>query len=422
MSSECTVELERIAHGGEAIGRWQGKVVFVPYAIPGERVRVRIAEEKRSYARAELLEVLDASPDRVEAPCPYFGRCGGCQWQHVSYQRQLDLRLEVVTDSLRRLGHVAEPPVAGIVPSDDAWLYRNNVQLHTTGEGQLGFVTIDGRTVMPIAKCLIAHELLDDMYASLDFAWRDLERLTLRAGASTGEQLVLLETRGEEAPELEIDLPISFVHMSGEGKLTPLVGEPHIYELVGERSYRISAPSFFQVNTAQAANLVEVVREFCALQGGERVLDLYCGVGTLSLALAERAAEVVGVESSPWSAADADVNGADVPSFSVLEGMAEEVLPRLEGPFQVLVVDPPRNGCGRAVLDGIVDLAPQRLVYVSCDPATLARDTAYLAERGLQLESMVAVDMFPQTAHVETVAAFSTQRSAFSIQQVTSDA
>ena len=408
MSNERDIELDldQIAHGGEAIGRWQGKVVFVPFAIPGERVRARLTEEKRGYARAELVDVLTPSPDRVEPPCSYFGRCGGCQWQHISYKRQLELRLEVIADAMRRLARLPESPIEGIVPAQDAWVYRNSVQLHTTPAGELGFVTTGGRTVMPIAKCLIAHELLDEVHASLDFAWRDVQRLSLRAGVNTGEQLVLLETAGEEAPELEVDLPVSFAHLNDKGQLFALVGNPFFHERLGERTYHISAPSFFQVHTPQAENLVEVVRELGRLQGQERLLDLFCGVGTLSLALAPYATEVIGVEASPWAAADAEVNGEGVANFTILEGEAAEVLPHLEGEFPVIVVDPPRSGCGQALIAKMAGLRPQRLVYVSCDPATLARDTVYLLEQGLHLENIVAVDIFPQTAHVETVALF----------------
>jgi 23S rRNA (uracil1939-C5)-methyltransferase len=168
----------------------------------------------------------------------------------------------------------------------------------------------------------------------------------------------------------------------------------------------VSGPSFFQVNTAQAENLVEVVQEYAALQGGERLLDLFSGVGTFSLALASRAAEVIAVESSPWSAADAEANGEGVGNFTILEGSAGEVLPRLDGPFQAIVVDPPRSGCGKEVIEEIARLQPERLIYVSCDTATLARDSVYLHQAGLRLERMVALDMFPQTAHVETVARF----------------
>lgn len=409
--TELVITPDRIAHGGEAIARWEGKVVFVPYAIPGEEVRVRLVEEKARYARAELLEVLQPSSDRVEPPCPYFGVCGGCQWQHISYRRQLDLRLEVVADQMRRLGRIAEPPLDGIVPADEPWGYRNYIQLLPVpaAEGQaeaavgLGFMGVDGRTVVPIAQCLLAHDLVDELHSSLDLEWGEFSRLSLRAGVNTGERLILLETESDEAPELALELPASFAHLTGEGDLTTLVGDPYFHERMHDLLYRVFAPSFFPEHTAQVQNLMEVVREFCALDGSERVLDLYCGVGAFSLDLATRATEVVGVEPSPWAAADAQANGEDLANFTIHEGEVEEVLPALEGSFPVAVAYPPRTGLG-GIIGGLAELGARRLVYVSDDPATLARDTVALQEAGFELTQMLALDMSPQTAHVETVA------------------
>lgn len=412
---EIVVTPDHIAHGGEAIARWEGKVVFIPFAIPGEEVRVRLLEEKARYARAELLEVLRPSPDRIEPPCPHFGICGGCQWQHITYQRQLDLRLEVVADQMLRLGRVAAPPLDGIVPADEPWGYRNTIQLLPVAAAEpaegdpvaLGFVSTDGRTVTPIARCLLAHDLVDEMHSSLDLNWAGFRRLSLRAGISTKDQLMLLETDTDEAPELELDVPASFAHLTAGGDLTTLVGDPYLQERLHDRLYRIFAPSRFPPHTAQAQNLVEVVREFCALDGSERVLDLFCGVGTFSLDLAARAAEVEGVEPSEWAAADAQANGEDRPNFTIHEGEVEEVLPALDGPFAVVVADAPRTGLGEAVIASLIAVRPRRLVYVSDDPATLARDTVALGEAGFHLTQMLALDMSPQTAQVQTVALMS---------------
>jgi len=414
-AAEIVITPDRIAHGGEAIARWEGKVVFVPYAIPGEEVRVRLVEEKARYARAEPLEVRQPSPDRVEPPCPYFGVCGGCQWQHVSYQRQLDLRLEVAADQMRRLGRVAEPPLDGIVPADDPWGYLNQIALYpvSAGEGAegapvgLGFVSTDGHTVTPIERCLLAHDLVDELHASIDLEWGAFRRLSLRAGVNTGDQLMLLETDTGEVPELELELPASFAHLSDDEDLITLVGDPYFHERLHDRLYRIFAPSYFPMHTAQVQNLVEVVREFCSLDGSERVLDLFCGVGAFSLDLAARAAEVVGVEPSPWAAADAQANGEDLANYTIHEGEVDEVLPALEGSFPVVVVDPPRTGLGEAVIASLIAVRPRRLVYVSDDPATLARDTVALGEAGFQLTQMLALDMYPQTAQVQTVALMS---------------
>jgi 23S rRNA (uracil1939-C5)-methyltransferase len=408
---EFELQLTQAAHGGECIGRHEGKVVFVPFGIPGERVRVRLVEQRRSYARAALLEVLEPSPHRVQPPCPYYGQCGGCHWQHVSYQHQLDIKLAVVADQFRRLARLEEVPLEGIVPADEPWAYRNHIQLHPAGamaEGvvQLGFVALDGQRVLPVAECLLAHPLVWELHQALELSFGALERVSLRAGINTGEQLVLLESSTEEQPLICLDMEASLCQLTPSGRLYTLVGRSHLHELLNGRRYRISAPSFFQVNTHQAEKLLEVVTSFADIGAGECVLDLFAGVGTFSLAFAERGARVAAVELSPWAAQDAGANLAAYGNATVLEADATEALRSLPGTFESVVVDPPRAGCGEELCGLLAALRPARLVYVSCDPATLARDTAYLLRSGLALERLLALDMFPQTAHVEVVALF----------------
>lgn len=408
---EIDLELTQIAHGGEAIGRLQGKPVFVPGGIPGETVRARLAEERRNYARAELVRVLTPSPDRVEPPCPHAPVSPDCRWQHIAYRRQLELCLEVVADQMRRLGHIAEPPIEGIVPAPEAWHYRNHLFFEPpVGGGEeatgLAYPAVDGSGLVPLECCPVAHELVEELALSLDFAWAGLSGLHLRAGITTGEQLILLETDREGVPEIAVDMPVSIAHRDGSGRLYTLVGDAFVRESIGGRMLRLSAPSPFPGNTAQVENLVEVVRQFCALEGRERVLDLYAGVGLFSLDLAGRAAEVVAVEESPWAASDAEENGAGVANLTVLEGEAVEVVPRLEGAFEVVVVSPPRTGCGAALIGQVAAIEPRRLVYVAEDPATLARDTGPLLSAGFRLESILALDLYPQTPRVDCVALF----------------
>ena len=226
MTQGIEIKLDAIAHGGEAIGRHAGKAIFVPYAIPGERVRVEIVEERDRWARARLLDVLERSPDRIEPPCPYFGpaaaACGGCQWQHIAYPRQAELKQEIVADQLRRLGRIANPPVADIVALADpaaaydgaaaavaflAYGYRNNVQFALTPEGRLGFRRVSSHEVVPVERCLLLEPRLNDLHAALDVAWPELIGVDLRAGTEVDDTLILFEAGGDGAPELEIDLP-----------------------------------------------------------------------------------------------------------------------------------------------------------------------------------------------------------------------
>jgi 23S rRNA (uracil1939-C5)-methyltransferase len=401
-----TLQLTSIAHGGEALGRHEGKVIFVPYAIPGEEALVEIVEDKGSYARAQLIEVLSPSPHRVEPTCPHFGpgKCGGCQWQHIAYQAQLEFKAAVVRDQLARLGRLPDVSVKPTIPSSSPWHYRNHVQFAVSDDGRLGFVATDGRRVEPIEVCYLLHPLLDELLAALDLELPGLVRLSLRAGVNTGDQMIIFETRDDEPPVLESDLPVSCVLLLSDGTPVNLIGNNHITEVVAGRRFRISATSFFQVNTAAAEKLMRVVTEYLAPVGGETLLDAYCGVGTFALSLADKVGHVIGVEENAGAVADARLNAAGLANVEFIEGSVEEVLPQLDRPIDLAVLDPPRQGCKPEALTALIKLAPRRIIYVSCDPATLARDARLLAEGGYQLLEVQPVDMFPQTYHIESVA------------------
>ncbi len=434
MDQVLSLTLDAIAHGGEAIGRHGGKAIFVPYAIPGERVRVQIVEEKERWARSRLLEVLSPSPDRIAPPCPYFGpesgACDGCQWQHIAYECQAELKQTIVADQLRRLGRIADPPVADTIvlaapvgpgnadaaggdsqsPVLDtqylAYGYRNYVQFALTPDGKLGFRRSASHQVVPVARCLLLHERLDELHAALEVAEFGLQGVSLRVGINTGDSLALLETAGDEQPEIEISLPASIALVTPRG-VQPLIGQPWVFEEVLGRRYRVSAESFFPVNTVGAAALVEAVAAYAGLRPQETLLDAYCGVGLFALALADSAGEVIGVESSPSGCEDFAFNAGDQPNVTLHEGAMEEVLPALRSQGQrvdVVVVDPPRTGAGPEVIRELAGLGPSRIVYVSCDPATLARDAVHLAAASYRLVEAQPVDTFPQTYHVEVVA------------------
>ncbi|NOZ27603.1 MAG: 23S rRNA (uracil(1939)-C(5))-methyltransferase RlmD [Chloroflexi bacterium] len=410
------LELTGIAHGGEALGRHEGKVIFVPYTLPGERVQARVVEEHKRWARAELVEVLAASEDRVEPPCPHFGpgMCGGCQWQHIRYERQLALKREIVIDQLRRLGHLSDPPVRPALAVGEPFGYRNHVQFAIDRDGQLGFRRAGSREIIPVDRCLLLHPLLDELHAALQLGDEEepaaglagwLRRITLRVGVTTGQALVMFETRGDELPELEVDLSVSCAFLTRDGRVQPLIGPPYITEEVAGREYRISADSFFQVNTAGAQALVDLVQGYLEPEPGDTLLDAYCGVGLFGLAMKGRVDRLIGIEESPSACEDFAWNARDwdPEQVELHEGPVEEVLTVLAEPIDLVVVDPPRSGVGKQALAELARLAPRRIVYVSCDPATLARDVAYLQEGGYRLMEVQPVDMFPQTFHIESV-------------------
>ncbi len=412
-----TLELTGIAHGGEALGRHNGKVIFVAYALPGERVQARVVDEHKSWARAELIEVLSADVDRVDPPCPYFGpgRCGGCQWQHIRYERQLTLKQEIVADQLRRLGHVTDPPVRPTLAVGEPWAYRNHVQFAVDPAGQLGFRRVSSHEIIAVDRCLLLHPLLDELHqefqpgggeeeAALELGgW--LRRVTMRAGVRTGQRLVVFETLGDEPPELEVDLSVSCVLLRRDGQMQGLIGPPYIEEEVAGRVYRVSAGSFFQVNTAGAEVLVKLVQDYLAPHPEDTLLDIYCGVGLFGLAFKGKAGRLIGIEENPLACEDFAWNARDwdPERVELHEGPAEEVLAVLDEPIDLAVLDPPRAGAGKEVLQELARLGPHRVVYVSCDPATLARDVQYLQAGGYRLVEVQPVDLFPQTFHVESV-------------------
>jgi len=406
------VELTTMAHGGDALGRHQGKVVFVPYAIPGETVRAEISEDKGQYAFARLVEVLEPSPHRVVPPCPYFGqdKCGGCQWQHIEYDAQLRFKEHVLREQLERIGDAEEPSVHPTVPDETGWGYRNHAQFHPAPGGGLGFQRASSQRarsdIVAVEYCMVLHPLLSDLYDVIDLDIEGLLRLVLRAGIATGDRLIGFEMTEDSPPALESDETVSCVLLLGEGGYANLIGNNFINEIVADHAYRISASSFFQVNTTQAAELVHLALGYLDLDGDETVLDAFCGVGLFTTHLAERANLVVGVESSPSAVDDLLVNTEDHDNVEIVEGAVEDVLPEITVPVDAALLDPPRGGVDRFALDGLVELGPERIVYVSCDPATLARDARRLRAGGYGLIETRPVDMFPQTYHVESVSLF----------------
>jgi len=399
-----------MAHGGAALGRHEGRVVFVPGAVPGETVRAEITQDKGRFAHARLVEVVEPSADRVTPRCPHVPECGGCQWQHIAYARQLALKTDVVRDQLMRIASITEPPVRPTLASPLAWGYRNRVTF-SVGDDEferLGFQRAASHDVVPINECHIADPRLMALFDDLDLDLPGLTRLTLMAGSDDDDLLMAFETLKDEPPSLSVDFPISCVHLVTGAEAIPvnLVGRNHVTQRVGAYAYRVSAGRFFQVNTGVAETLVELVLAWLDPSPGDTVLDAYCGVGLFTLPLADRAGSVIAVELDPGATEDLILNLGERENADVIEGPVEMVLPDLvaDEPLHSAVVDPPRQGLNVAVIDALVASGPPRLVYVSCDPATLARDVKRLSRGGYTLDDVQPVDMFPQTFHVETVA------------------
>ncbi len=406
-----TFELELIgmAHGGSAIGRHEGRIIFVPYALPGEHITARITEDKGRFAFAAIVALHDASPDRVEPSCSHYkqGGCGGCQWQHIAYPAQLRLKRIVMIDQLQRVGKLDRPSVRETLPGPvGEWAYRVKATFHTDTSGALGFWSDDNRRIIPIEECHIIRPELMDLLGELDFEGTpEIDRVRLQVGTD-GELMITLSATDDRPPSLETDMPISINFLLSDNVPINLIGGTNTRYEVNGRWFRVTAGGFFQVNPAAAGLLVDEVMHGLNLHGDESVLDLYSGVGLFSAFIAPDAGMVTTIESYPPAVTDAEVNLAEFDNIDLIEGPVEAVLADAPGPYDLAVVDPPRTGMAPRALDALVAHAPRVLMYVSCDPATLARDAQRLLRQGYRLESVQPVDMFPQTFHIESVSRF----------------
>ncbi|MCX6026502.1 MAG: class I SAM-dependent RNA methyltransferase [Chloroflexi bacterium] len=398
------VQIETHAYGGECLARAaDGRRVFVRGALPGEQVRVQVTEERPSYLRARTVEVLRPSETRGTPRCAHYGECGGCHLQHMHYAAQLAAKSDVLREQLRRLGGVEAPPLQEAIASPAEWNYRNHVQFSLAADGRLGYMRQGSRHVLAIRECHLPEPLLDEIWPALDM--REAQGITqvgLRAD-SEGETMVMLEGSEAGMPEVQVERSLSVVWLAPGGRSDTLVGEDALHFAVSGQNYRVSPASFFQVNTGLLPTLVEQVLALVEVGAGDTALDVYSGVGLFSAFLARRARRVVAVEASPSAAADFEDNLASFDNVELYEATAAAVLPHLEIRPQVAVVDPPRAGLDREAMAGLVGLAPRRIVYVSCDPSTLARDARALQAAGYSLATLIPIDLFPQTYHIESI-------------------
>ncbi len=397
------VKLDKLVYGGDAMGRLEdGRAVFVPYALPGETARVRVVTEKRGHVRAELVEVLEASPERIAARCKHFTVCGGCHYQHMSYAKQLEVKQQVVVEQFQRMAGIDDPQVEAVVPSPAEWFYRNTVQFSQTEDGKLGFQAAGTRRVIPITECFLPEEDINQIWPQLNLEpVPGLQRIELRQ-ADNGEMLVL-SGQDELPPEMELELPISAVYLSPVKGPMIMAGDEFGIIHINERPFSFHAGSFFQVNTAQAEALVNHVMGLLPLTPETVALDVYCGVGLFSAFIAPQVKQLIGIEYSGLACEDFAVNLDEFENVAIYQGPAERILPSLEVQPDVVVMDPPRAGLKPEALDALVKMEAGTLVYVSCDPATLARDVKRLINAGYRLERITPFDLFPQTYHIETV-------------------
>ena len=393
VGQRLTVDIEKIAHGGHFIARHESEngkkaVIFVRHAIPGERVEIEITSTSANFIRADVVEVISASSDRVQAPCEYSNRdgCGGCDFQHISITRQRALKSEVIKEQFERIAKMDISVDVEEVGEPLHW--RTRVTATTDHNGALGFYSSRSHRVIPVKECLIAIPEIGIAAMSAQKLSPDV-RIEI-AYSSEGERMVA------EAPK------------SGDGKFRQNIGPAVLHERVGDQLLQVSQRSFWQGHKRAPEVLTDVVRNFAHLQEGEHVLDLYGGVGLFTAAYLKdvgATGSIHLVEGSKDATADAKNNFAGQSNIEISTGDVAKIITRINR-ADVVILDPPREGAGKEVVQEITRLSPRSIIYVACDPAALARDTAYLREYGYQLEKIRAFDLFPMTHHIESVALF----------------
>jgi 23S rRNA (uracil1939-C5)-methyltransferase len=445
------IEIERLASDGAGVGYIEGKATFVPGMLPGEKGTVLITEEKKSYQRAEVITILNPSPQRQTPPCPVYRECGGCDLQHMQYEYTLQWKKQWVDDALRRIGCLENIIVEPVLGMAEPWRYRNKAVLHRDKGGRFGYYRPKTNDVVPFVDCLLLSESTNrrirKLQQALGTSCPGIKTVTIRE-SNRGKGLILLEgdfpkLRGKnaETDRQKEELNCIIHTLTKDEDFSPSVcslalprgkrefagsGAPYLNEYLDDIRFRVSPKAFLQVNPSQTRKLYSLILEYAELKGTEEVWDLYCGIGTITLMLAKRARKVVGIEENPFAVEDAVQNARDnkITNTSFVQGKVEEKLGnigKIAGIPDIVVTDPPRAGMNPLVIQRLPQIRPQKIIYVSCNPATLARDLKMLvsgdvsnncsreskqntADRGIYVvEKVQPVDMFPWSNHVETI-------------------
>lgn len=424
------LEIVRLASDGSGVGYLDGKATFVPGMLPGETGKVIITEKKKNYQRARLVEILEESQRRIQPPCSVFAECGGCSLQHMDYGYTLEIKQKWVEDALKRIGKV-ETEVRPVIGMEEPWRYRNKAVLHRDPAGKLGYYRKKSNEIVEFADCLLLSKAMNKYIKNVGNSLKrieakkiqnefqdvpnNIESLILRE-SKNGKILNLLARESAEQDKNEIenqyrDQELSLVIKDDQGRIKEAVGAPYLEEELAGLFFKVSPEVFLQVNPRQTEKLYSLVLDWAKLQGEETVWDLYCGIGTISLLLAQRAKRVLGIEENPAAVHDAKIN-AEINALKnaiFFQGKVESIISELKDQVNLVVIDPPRAGMDKQAVKKLLEIKPDRIIYVSCDPATMARDTGMLVNgmddlKGIyELKKVQPVDMFPWTSHVESI-------------------
>ncbi|MFE5732204.1 class I SAM-dependent RNA methyltransferase [Streptomyces sp. NPDC056528] len=424
VGEEYEVEVGPVAHGGHCIARTEaGRVLFVRHALPGERVVARVTEgeETSRFLRADAVEILDPSKDRVEAPCPFAGpgKCGGCDWQHAKPGAQRRLKGEVIAEQLQRLAGLTPeeagwdgtvmPAEGDKLPAGEVPQWRTRVQYAIDPEGRAGLRKHRSHDVEVIDHCMIAAEGVSELGVEKR-TWEGMASVeAIAASGSNDRQVILTPRPGARLPLVELDKPVSVMRVDEkDGGVHRVHGRAFVRERADDRTHRVGSGGFWQIHPKAADTLMKAVMQGLLPRKGDTALDLYCGVGLFAGALADRVGDqgaVLGIESGKRAVEDARHNLAGFPRVRIEQGKVESVLPRTGiTEVDLIVLDPPRAGAGKQTVHHLTTLGARRIAYVACDPAALARDLGYFRERGYRVRTLRAFDLFPMTHHVECVA------------------
>lgn len=429
IGAEIILEISGVTNQGLGIGRFNDLVVFAANTLAGEKVRARITKVYKNYSLAQALELIQISPSRVEPLCPYFQECGGCSLQHASYPHQLEIKRQILQDCLERIGGFQDLEVEECVAAPEPYHYRNRGRLQVSGH-KLGFYARESKSLVETKACLVWDEALNSLLKDLKgelAAAEGLVQVSLQKGKEDDLGLVLLTRfRSERNRALAEELVQKFPKLAYVaeninpkadspvfgGQWRHLAGREFLETSLRGLDFCLSPGSFIQVNGAQTENLYREILRLAQLKGNETVLDIYCGVGTIGLYLAAHCGKVLGVEDYPPAIENAKLNARlnRIDNAEFFSGAAQDILPKWakEGlKSQVVVVDPPRKGCDVQVIEAICEIKPERIIYVSCDPATLARDLKAFCQRGCRIQKVKPFDMFPQGVNLETVSLIS---------------
>jgi 23S rRNA (uracil1939-C5)-methyltransferase len=381
------LELDGLGRLGEALSEFEGKRVFVFGGLSGEKVVAEVLRERRDYISTRVIKVIKASPFRIQAPCSFFGECTGCQWQHVQYAHQLEMKQRIVLDSLARIGGINNVSVLPTIPSPLELGYRNHARFTVSKEGgRLGFIHRETHRHVDIDHCLLMTPWINGALSRLQGRVAETTQVSARYGVNTGEGMLQPKLRNP-------DIPLE-------------TGQKHYSEIMLGHKFRISSPSFFQVNTEQAEIISRLIKEALCLNGNQVIVDAYAGVATFAVLLANDVKKAIAIEESAAAISDAELNVVGISNVELRCGRAEDILQDLAIQEQIdaVILDPSRKGCLPGTLDALIKAAPERIAYLSCDPETLARDLKVLIDGPFDIQSIQPIDMFPQTHHTECLA------------------